>query len=56
MKCKCREIIIKVRKRIQHIFHPTKEFPVSQLTTGERAPITQEEYEELLKILNEWKV
>ena len=56
MKCKCREIIIKVRKRIQHIFHPTMEFSVSQLTTGERAPITQEEYEELLKILNEWKV
>ena len=56
MKCICRKIILKVRKKIQDFFHPAMEFPVSQLTTGERAPITQEEYEELLKILDEWKV
>lgn len=56
MKCQCYEIIIKVKKKIQDFFHPTMEFPVSQLTTGERTTITQEEYEELLKILEEWKV
>ena len=55
MKFKCRKIIIKVRKKIQDFFYPPMGFSVSQLTTGERATITQEEYEELLKVLDEWK-
>ena len=52
----CREITIEVRKIIHEFFHPTVESLMNRFAIVERATITQEEYEELLKILDEWKV
>ena len=56
MKCLCHKIIIKVRKRIHEFFHPTVESLMNQFAIVEKATVTQEEYEELLKILDKWKV
>lgn len=49
------EIIIKIQKRIHEFFHPTVESLMNEFAIVERATITQEEAEKLLKILDEWK-
>ncbi len=56
MKCLCRKIIIEVRKKIHEFFHPTMESLLNQFAIVEKKTITQEECDELLKILDEWKV
>lgn len=56
MKCLCRKITIEVRKRIHEFFHPSVETIMNRFAIVEKATITQEEYEKLLKILDEWKV
>ena len=56
MQCLYGKIIIKVRKRIHELFHPTMKSSVNHFSIVEKATITQEECDELLKILNEWKV
>ena len=55
MKCLCRKIVIIVRKRIREFFNSTMETPVNQFVIVEKTAITQEEYDELIKILDEWK-
>lgn len=48
-------IIDEIRKRIYEFFHPTPESVIERFAIVEKRGITQEEAEELLKILDEWK-
>ncbi|MCX4340284.1 MAG: hypothetical protein OSJ72_11635 [Lachnospiraceae bacterium] len=49
------DIIVEIRKRIYEFFHPTLESIIERFAIVEIQGITQEEAEELLKILDEWK-
>lgn len=55
MKYMCHEIIIEIQKRIHEFFHPSIESIIKKFAIVEDLSITEEEAEELLKILNEWK-
>ena len=46
---------IKIRERIHEFFHPSIESIIKKFAIVEDTTITQEEAEELLKILEEWK-
>lgn len=48
-------IIDEIRKRIYEFFHPTLESIIERFAIVEKQGITQEEAEELLKILDEWE-
>lgn len=48
--------IKKVGKRIYDFLHPTVESLMNKVTIAENLSITQEEYEELLEILDEWEM
>lgn len=56
MKCLYCVIIIKIKKGIQEFFCPTMESLINKFAIVEKETITQEECDELLKILDEWKV
>ena len=49
-------LIIEIQKRIYEFFNPSIETIMDRFAIVEKATITQEEAEELLKILEEWKV
>ncbi len=49
------DIIVEIRKRIYEFFHPSVETIIERFAIVEKRCITQEEAEELLKILDEWK-
>lgn len=55
MKYLNRKIIIKIRKTMQEFLYPTVESLLNQFAIVENATIAQDEYEELLKILDKWK-
>lgn len=48
-------IIVEIRKRIYEFFHPSVEAIIERFAIVEKRGIAQEEAEELLKILDEWK-
>ncbi len=48
-------IIDEIRKRIYEFFHPSVETIIERFAIVEKQGITQEEAEELLKILDEWE-
>lgn len=48
-------IIVEIRKRIYEFFHPSVETIIERFAIVEKRGITQEEAEELLKILDELK-
>ena len=54
MKCLYCVIIIKIKKGIQEFFCPTMESLINKFAIVEKETITQEECDELLKILDEW--
>lgn len=56
MKCLYCVIIIKIKKGIQEFFCPTMESLINKFAIVEKETITQEKCDELLKILDEWKV
>lgn len=49
------DIIVEIRKRIYEFFHPTPESIIERFAIVEKRGITQEEAEELLKMLDEWE-
>lgn len=49
------DIIVEIRKRIYEFFHPSVETIIERFAIVEKRGITQEEAEELLKMLDDWK-
>lgn len=49
------DIIVKIRKRIYEFFHPSVESIIKKFGIVEDLSITEEEAEELLKMLGEWE-
>lgn len=49
------DIIVEIRKRIYEFFNPSVETILERFAIVEKQGITQEEAEELLKMLDEWK-
>lgn len=56
IRCMKENFNLQIRKKIYVFFNPSIETIMNCFAIVERATITQEEAEELLKILEEWKV
>lgn len=50
-----KKVIAYIRQKAYEFFHPTPESIIERFAIVEKRGITQEEAEELLKILDEWE-